>query len=156
MSSVALYTPRQVRDIRSIALDSSSRTAAALLRILCAQRFGIEPEFVTMRPDLPAMLDRCDAALLIGGAALFVEHGAIDKIDLGEAWTAMTGLPFVWCSQSTILPSGVTTAGGVDVLRFQLNRCVEVPGNPTRQLATRRERVRRWDQHRPMHDRESL
>ena len=37
------------------------------LRILCGQRFGIEPEFVTMRPDLPAMLAACDVALLIGG-----------------------------------------------------------------------------------------
>lgn len=97
VNSVALYTTRQVRDIRSIALDSSSCTAVALLRILCAQWFGIEPEFVTMRPDLPAMLERCDAGLLIGDPALFASHDGVDKIDLGEQWTAMTGLPFVWC-----------------------------------------------------------
>lgn len=97
VNSVALYSARQVEDIQSIALDSSSRTAVALLRILCAQRFGIDPEFVTMRPDLPAMLGRCDAALLIGDPALFASRDGVDKIDLGEEWTAMTGLPFVWC-----------------------------------------------------------
>ena len=44
------------------------------------------------------MLKRCDAALLIGDPALFTDHDAlgIEKIDLGEEWTAMTNLPFVW------------------------------------------------------------
>ena len=70
----------------------------ALLRVLCAQWFDIEPTFVTTRPDLPAMLKRCDGALLIGDAALYQEHETIglDKVDLGSEWLAMTGLPFVW------------------------------------------------------------
>jgi predicted solute-binding protein len=44
------------------------------------------------------MLKRCDAALLIGDAALYQEHetNGLDKIDLGKEWAAMTGLPFVW------------------------------------------------------------
>ena len=98
VASVAIFTKRPATAIRSIAIDSSSRTAVALLRILCAQWFDIEPTFVTMRPDLPAMLKRCDAALLIGDVALFMEHESTDleKIDLGEEWTAMTSLPFVW------------------------------------------------------------
>ena len=98
VASVAIFTKRPTTAIRSIAIDSSSRTAGALLRILCAQWFDIEPTFVTMRPDLSAMLKRCDAALLIGDIALFTEHELTDleKVDLGEEWTAMTSLPFVW------------------------------------------------------------
>ena len=72
---------------------------ATVLRILCAEWFDIEPNFHTMAPDLDAMLKRCDAALLIGDTALFTEHETVvdlDKIDLGEEWTAMTSLPFVW------------------------------------------------------------
>ena len=44
------------------------------------------------------MLRQHDAALLIGDAALFFDHAAAGatKIDLGEEWTALTGLPFVW------------------------------------------------------------
>src|SRR6266542_3440813 len=44
------------------------------------------------------MLRRCDAALLIGDPALFLDHERLgaEKIDLGEQWTSMTGLPFVW------------------------------------------------------------
>ncbi len=50
-----------------------------------------------MAPDSGAMLQRCDAALIIGDPALYLEGDAeTRKIDLGEEWTAMTGLPFVW------------------------------------------------------------
>jgi chorismate dehydratase len=44
------------------------------------------------------MLSAADAALVIGDRALFVDHRALgaDKLDLGEIWTTMTGLPFVW------------------------------------------------------------
>ena len=98
VASVALFTQRPATAIRSIAVDSSSRTAVTLLRVLCAQWFDIEPKFVKMHPDLPAMLKRCDAALLIGDRALFTEHDTaeFEKIDLGEEWLAMTSLPFVW------------------------------------------------------------
>lgn len=98
VASVALFSQRPATAIRSIAVDSSSRTAVALLRILCAQWFEIEPTFVKMRPDLSPMLKRCDAALLIGDRALFTDHetAGLEKIDLGEEWTVMTSLPFVW------------------------------------------------------------
>ncbi len=98
VASVALFTDRPATALRSIAVDASSRTGVALLKVLCVQWFDIEPTFVTLRPDVPAMLKRCDAALLIGDAALFQEHetNGLDKIDLGEEWEAMTGLPFIW------------------------------------------------------------
>jgi chorismate dehydratase len=98
VDSVALFTTRPVAAIRTIALDSSSRTSAALLRVLCARAFEIDPTFVTRGPDLSAMLGEADAALLIGDVALFIEPEAwgVTKIDLGAEWTAMTGLPFVW------------------------------------------------------------
>lgn len=98
VASVALFTTRPAAAIRSIALDSSSRTSVALLRILCAERFDIEPRLVTLEPDLPSMLRQCDAALLIGDAALFADHQTLglEQIDLGSEWTTMTRLPFVW------------------------------------------------------------
>lgn len=98
VASVALFSKRPATAIRSIAVDSSSRTSIALLRILCAQWFDIDPTLVKMRPDLEPMLKRCDAALLIGDRALFVDHesAGLEKIDLGEEWTTMTGMPFVW------------------------------------------------------------
>lgn len=98
VASVALFSDRPATSLRSIAVDASSRTAAALLRVLCAEWFGIEPTFVTLRPDLDTMLKRCDAALLIGDRALYQEYelNGLEKTDLGAEWTAMTELPFVW------------------------------------------------------------
>lgn len=98
VASVALFSARPTGAIRSIAVDTSSRTSAGLLRVLCREQFGIAPEFVPMPPAIEPMLERCDAALVIGDPALYLEHQAagLGKIDLGEQWTALTGLPFVW------------------------------------------------------------
>ena len=98
VASVALFTKVPVAEIRTIAADTSSRTSNALLRILCAERFGIQPEFQPMAPDPDAMFAACDAALIIGDPALYLDpaEAGVEKIDLGEHWTDMTGLPFVW------------------------------------------------------------
>ena len=98
VASVALFTTKPVGQVRTIAADTSSRTSNALLRILCAERFSIRPEFRPMSPDPDVMLAACDAALVIGDPALYLNprEKGVDKIDLGEAWTDMTGLPFVW------------------------------------------------------------
>lgn len=98
VASVAVFARRPIGEVRTLALDTSSRTSAALTRILCARRFGITPTFVPAAPDLGAMLATADAALLIGDPALFADYRAFGahKIDLGAEWSAMTGLPFVW------------------------------------------------------------
>src|SRR4029453_6446018 len=98
VASVALFTRTPLQRIRSIAADTSSRTSYALLRILCLECFGIDPDFQPMPPDADAMLRRCEAALLIGDPALFLDHRRLgaEKIDLGEQWKSLTGLPFVW------------------------------------------------------------
>jgi chorismate dehydratase len=98
VASVAIFTREPIAKVRSIALDTSSRTSVALTRIFCARVFDIKPAFITHPPDLPAMLATADAALIIGDPALFADPEALGaaKIDLGSAWTAMTGLPFVW------------------------------------------------------------
>jgi len=98
VDSVALFLRKPIREIRTLAVDTSSRTSVMLTRILCARRFQITPNLVPHPPDLGAMLAKADGALLIGDPALFADHRALgaEKIDLGLEWTTMTGLPFVW------------------------------------------------------------
>jgi chorismate dehydratase len=98
VDSVALFTRQPIERVRTIALDVSSRTSAGLVRLLCARHFQIRPAFVPAAPDIRTMLASADAALLIGDPALFLDPASVDaeKIDLGLAWRAMTGLPFVW------------------------------------------------------------
>jgi predicted solute-binding protein len=112
VASVALFTTKPLGEVRSIALDTSSRTSAMLLRILCARRFGIAPEWTAHEPDLDGMLARADAALLIGDPALFAKPArGVRKIDLGDAWTDLTGLPFVWAFWA-----GAANAAGPEVV----------------------------------------
>jgi predicted solute-binding protein len=117
VASVALFTRRPIAEVRSIALDTSSRTSVMLTRVLCHRRFNIAPTFVNHPPDLDAMLAVADAALVIGDPALFIDARAlgVDKIDLGAAWTAMTGLPFVWAFWSG--PDLARTAAIVPLLQ---------------------------------------
>ena len=97
VASVAIYSRREIRDVTSIALDTSSRTSVALVRVLCQRVFRIAPRLVHRGPDLADMLSMCDAALIIGDKAL-LQDGSDDlqKVDLGELWTKTTALPFVW------------------------------------------------------------
>jgi len=117
VASVALFSRVPIGSVRSISLDTSSRTSAALVRILCARRFGIAPAFVPHAPDLRAMLAVADCALLIGDPALFsdVRGEHVEKIDLGAAWTEMTGLPFVWACWAG--PPGPVTPAIVRLLQ---------------------------------------
>ena len=98
VASVAIFSKVPSGNIRSVALDTSSRTSIALLRVLFARWFEIGPRLVNMPPDLDRMLGECDAALVIGDNALFTDHYALglEKVDLGEEWIGMTGLPFVY------------------------------------------------------------
>ncbi len=81
VASVALFSARTIGEIRSIAVDTSSRTSTGLLRVLCRESFGIEPEFVPMPPAIDAMLERCDAALVIGDPALYLDHQAARSVE---------------------------------------------------------------------------
>jgi chorismate dehydratase len=98
VGSVAMFTRVPVGDIRSVALDTSSRTSVALIKVLCARHFRIAPAFLSAGPDLAAMVAEADAALLIGEPALLAAYEplGLKKIDLGAAWKEMTGMPFVY------------------------------------------------------------
>jgi len=68
--SLLLVSKKPIEDVTRIALDRSSRSTQALTRILCEKQWHIKPEFFEAAPELPAMLQDVDAALLIGDPAL--------------------------------------------------------------------------------------
>ena len=146
--SVALYTKKPMADVRSIAMDTSSRTSVALVGVLCARAFKIQPILQPASPDLSSMLTDCDAALVIGDNALFLEGGAlspdslgpapdatagsnVEKIDLGEVWTNLTGLPFVYAFWAG--PAGVLTSDHVAELQSARDEAVRRPEDVARE-----------------------
>lgn len=111
VASVAVFSLVPIDRVRTVALDASSRTSVALLRVLCARHFGIEPDVRIMSPDPQRMLESNDAALLIGDTALLFDHAAagVQKTDLGLAWKEYSGLPFVyafWFGRPGVLTAG--------------------------------------------------
>jgi chorismate dehydratase len=117
VASVAVFSHKPVDRIRTVALDASSRTSVALFTVLCARHFGIAPEVRVMPPEPQRMLEACDAALLIGDVALLFDHDAagVQKTDLGLAWKAYAGLPFVyafWFGRPGVLSGGDIVALG--------------------------------------------
>ncbi len=116
--SVCLFHHGPLERVRRVALDTSSRTSAALVKILLRERLGRDPQYVPMGPGLVDMLAVADAALLIGDPALDHE-GEASRLDLGEAWTRLTGLPFVfafWAGRA-----GAVSATGVGRLQSALS-----------------------------------
>ena len=84
--------------IRTLAADSSSRTSVELARVILERRYNAQPEMIPHPPDLPAMLDAADAALVIGDPALHIDPTALPYhvYDLGAEWLELTGLPMVF------------------------------------------------------------
>src|ERR671914_57031 len=55
-----------LKDVRTVALDTSSRTSVALVQIIFREFLGFEPEWMKRPPDVASMLKTADAALIIG------------------------------------------------------------------------------------------
>ena len=70
--SILVVAKKPIDMAKKIALDSSSRSSAALVRLLAKDLWNIQPEFVEASPDPSEMLKQADAALVIGDPALRV------------------------------------------------------------------------------------
>jgi chorismate dehydratase len=96
VKSVLLISKVPAQKIRTLAADSSSRTSVSLLRILLQCRFRLDPRIQSEMPDLKVMLQKHDAALIIGDAALKAKTDGLFTYDLAEEWRSQTGKPFVF------------------------------------------------------------
>ncbi|MDR1159553.1 MAG: menaquinone biosynthesis protein [Syntrophomonadaceae bacterium] len=101
VKSIFLFSkyPAGEMDGKSIAMTNASATAQALLRVLMANYYKCSPRYFASDPNLNAMLEKADAALLIGDDALrayYKNSARLFIYDLGGIWKEYTGLPMVW------------------------------------------------------------
>lgn len=94
--SVLLASRVPIIQVRSVALDSSSRTSAALIQIILGRFYNLGVSYRTSPPKLEEMLEANDAALIIGDPAMLIDRSALHVYDLAEEWRKHTGLPFVF------------------------------------------------------------
>ena len=108
--SVLLISLKPLWKVKTVAVDTSSRTSAVLARIVFDEFYHTRPDFRPAPPDLASMLAQSDAAVLIGDAALkfmkenelpnaekqkaFLKYGPepLQVFDLAERWKFLTGL----------------------------------------------------------------
>jgi chorismate dehydratase len=95
--SVVLVTRKNnLKKVERVALDESSRTSAALVKIIFREFLGFEPRWETSAPDLKSMLARADAALMIGDPAMLIPRDQFRVFDLATLWREFTGCGFVF------------------------------------------------------------
>lgn len=123
--SVCLATKgEELSDVRSVALDISSKTSVVLTRLIFREFLGREPEWIEAEPNITEMLSQADAALIIGDPALSIHNEASGNasmnerardaagtllnsrvsartFDLAELWNVHTGLGFVFAMWMT-------------------------------------------------------
>ena len=98
--SLLIVAKKPIEQVKTFALDSSSRSTQVLTRILCGEKWHITPKFAEALPDLAEMLHNSDAALLIGDPALRVSLG-IEK----DSWPGAPGQTV--CQAATL---GITSS----------------------------------------------
>jgi chorismate dehydratase len=81
--SVCLVTKGdELENVKSVSLDVSSRTSVVLTKIIFREFLGFEPEWRDASPDIDAMLNESDCALLIGDPALSISDSGFRISDL--------------------------------------------------------------------------
>ncbi|HXW15191.1 MAG TPA: menaquinone biosynthesis protein [Terriglobia bacterium] len=95
VKSVLLLSKKPLAKVQTVALDESSRTSAALVRILMRKFYSRQVNYLQAAPEPAEMLRQADAALLIGDPAL-TYRGSAEVFDLAREWRKFTGLPFVF------------------------------------------------------------
>ena len=103
VQSVCLVTKGEdLSDVKTVALDISSKTSVALTKIIFREFLGLEPIYKQAKPNLTEMLADSDCALLIGDPALMIPDSRLEtenrlrKFDLAEAWRGFTNCGFVF------------------------------------------------------------
>lgn len=146
--SILLISKRPVREIRTLAADSSSRTSVQLARIILERRYGAEYTAIPHAPNLDAMLRTADAALIIGDPALRLDPALLpyEVHDLGGEWVEMTDLPMVfavWAARR-----GAVTPDVVEAFRgscsYGLDRMEEIVAAESARLGFEPELVRNY------------
>ncbi|MEP6742799.1 MAG: menaquinone biosynthesis protein [bacterium] len=95
-SVVLVSRLNNLKKVRTVALDDSSRTSAALVKIIFKEFLGFEPDWTTRSPDLKQMLRGNDAALIIGDPAMTFARDGLRVWDMAALWHDFTSLGFVF------------------------------------------------------------
>jgi len=107
VKTVALYSERPIEELEEIILDHHSRTSVELIQILCREYWKVKPRFRKGQEGYIQEIKGKTGGLIIGDRTIGLEQQFSYVYDLGTAWKAFTGLPFVfaaWVSNRNLDP----------------------------------------------------
>jgi predicted solute-binding protein len=160
--SLLIIAKKPIEQVKSFALDRSSRSTQTLTRILCTEKWKIAPQFFESPPDLTAMLQKADAALVIGDPALrivvriekdswpgtegqtvcqatplgIVGPELLYVYDVVSEWRSLTGLPAVlavWAARRDVATPEVV-ADFLASRDFGMSRIAEISSDAASEL----------------------
>lgn len=145
--SVVLVTKeRDLKEVRSVSLDTSSRTSVALIRVMFREFMGFEPEWRQAEPDLRGMLGESDAALIIGDPAMTFPRESLRVYDMAGLWREHTGLGFVFAMWMARAQS-VDRVKSIDFVRARdegLEHVDEIAASYEERLGLAQDELRRY------------
>lgn len=127
VNSVFIFSKVPVAQIRSVRLDSHSRTSNNLAKVLLKFYWKQEVKFTT------GYVEETDAIVLIGDRTFGKKDQYAYAYDMGEEWMNFTGLPFVYAAwvANTVIPQDFIDAFN-EALEFGLaNRSALLKTLPT-------------------------
>ncbi len=99
VQTVCLYSHIPIWEVKTVYLDTHSRTSKALAKILLKEHWNNSK--VVYKPVIKAeeiLLEESAAVLAIGDKTIGMDKKCRHTYDLGDAWKEMTGLPFIFAA----------------------------------------------------------
>jgi chorismate dehydratase len=123
-----------LKDVRKVSLDNSSRTSQALVKIIFREFMGFEPEWESSAPNPQLMMELSDAALLIGDPAMKISPKDFHVFDLASVWRRFTDTGFVfamWMVRASAAEAikGIGFAGARDEGLEQMEKIISLYEN---------------------------
>jgi chorismate dehydratase len=98
VASVCLFSEVPIEQVKEVLLDYQSRTSVSLAKLLLREYWKINPVLIDTSSDFRSSIKGTTAGVVIGDRALEQRRHSPYIYDLGEAWKAHTGLPFVFAA----------------------------------------------------------
>lgn len=96
VKTVAIVSDVELSQITDLYLDFHSRTSVQLAQILLREFWQHQPRIHQAKEGFINQISGTQAAVVIGDRCIGLEQKHAFYYDLGEAWLAFTGLPFVF------------------------------------------------------------
>lgn len=94
--TVCLFSNETADQWHTLLLDQHSRTSRLLSQVIVEDHLNIKVDYHNSRISQMPALSSGEAALMIGDKVFDWEDHYTYKLDLGQAWEEMTGMPFVF------------------------------------------------------------